>query len=432
MGKWRQLWGNVFEERVAYELPMSSQESLKRGRHQGRRILHSNPEEFLDYWLHRAIDARASDIHFECFKELLVVRYRIDGVLKKITDVPNTLHSGLVTRIKLLSYLRLDERRVPQDGRFAFEHAGQSFDFRVSVIPSYWGESVALRILGHDDRTTDLQSLGASEEQAIEIDMMMNASNGMILVVGPTGSGKSTTLYAVIKKISSPERKVLTVEDPVEYQIDGVNQIAVNERVGMTFARALRAMLRQAPNVILVGEIRDKETAEMTIRAALTGHLVLSTVHARDTTNAVTRLVDLGIPSYLIAATLRGILSQRLVQKLCPSCARPVPCDEAFLKRSGHEGPLPTDTVTYEAVGCEHCLQTGYRGRLAAYEVLPIDAGWRERIHNYADEDVLRQKFLQEGRKSMRESAIHHYLKGHSDLNQVRGIVAEVGVYASA
>ncbi|MDR0728380.1 MAG: Flp pilus assembly complex ATPase component TadA, partial [Puniceicoccales bacterium] len=271
-----------------------------------------------------------------------------------------------------------------------------------------------------------------SEEQAIEIDMMMNASNGMILVAGPTGSGKSTTLYAVIKKISSPEQKVLTVEDPVEYQIDGVNQIAVNERVGMTFARALRAMLRQAPNVILVGEIRDKETAEMAIRAALTGHLVLSTVHARDTINAVTRLVDLGVPTYLIAATLRGILSQRLVQKLCPSCARPVPCDEDFLRRSGHEGTLPAGTVTYEAVGCEHCLRTGYRGRLAAYEVLPIDAGWREGIHDYADEDVLRQKFVQEGRKSMRESAIHHYLKGHSDWNQVRGIVAEVGVYDPA
>jgi type II secretory ATPase GspE/PulE/Tfp pilus assembly ATPase PilB-like protein len=276
----------------------------------------------------------------------------------------------------------------------------------------------------------DLQSLGASEEQALEIDMLMNYSNGMILVVGPTGSGKSTTLYTVIKSISSPERKVLTVEDPVEYQIDGVNQVAVNETVGMTFARALRAMLRQAPNVILVGEIRDKETAEMAIRAALTGHLVLSTVHARDTINAVTRLVDLGVPAYLIAATLRGILSQRLVQKLCQKCARKMSRDESFLHPSGSVVDIPADAVTYEAIGCDGCMHTGYKGRLAAYEVLPIEAEWRELIHDYSDEDVLREKFVQEKRKTMWESALRHYLKGNSDWIQVKNIMAEVGYRA--
>ncbi|MDR2420193.1 MAG: GspE/PulE family protein [Puniceicoccales bacterium] len=431
MGKWRNLLKNVFEERIPYELPISSTENAFH-ESQHHKIVHATPEEFLDYWLRKAIDTRASDIHFECFRKSLVVRYRIDGVLKKITDVPSNLQSGLVTCIKLLARLRLDERRVPQDGRFAFEHHDQAFDFRVSIIPSFFGESVVLRILEHDNKTIDLRSLGASEEQTIEMNMLTSASNGMLLVAGPTGSGKSTTLYSIIKNISSPERKVLTVEDPVEYQISGVNQVAVNETVGMTFARALRAMLRQAPNIIFVGEIRDKETAEMAIRAALTGHLVLSTVHARDTLNAVTRLIDLGVPAYLIAATLRGILSQRLVQKLCQKCAKKVPCDEEFLRRSGYVGDVPADAVTYEAVGCDRCMLTGYRGRLAAYEVLSIDAEWRELIHDYSDEDILREKFTREGRKTMRESAVRHYLEGNSDLIQVRDVIAEVGSYAMA
>ncbi|MDR0445182.1 MAG: GspE/PulE family protein [Puniceicoccales bacterium] len=429
MGIWQELLELFSEKRVVYELPVLPRESM-RSKGPRQEIIYSTPEAFLDYWLRRAIAMRASDIHFECFRESLVVRYRIDGVLKKITDVPTNLHDGLVACIKLLARLRLDERRIPQDGRFAFENGDQSFDFRVSILPSYWGESVVLRILDHGDKTIDLLSLGASGKQAMEIDRLMNASNGMVLVAGPTGSGKSTTLYSMIQSISSPERKVLTVEDPVEYQIHGVNQVAVNEAIGMTFARVLRAMLRQAPNVIFVGEIRDKETAEMAVRAALTGHLVLSTIHARDTINAVTRLVDLGIPAYLIAATLRGILSQRLVQKLCQECAQRVPCHEDFLRRSGYVESIQAAVTTYRAVGCPHCLYTGYRGRMAAYEILPIDADWRELIHRYAGEDVLRERFARDGLKPMRESAIRHYLKGNSDVLQVKNIMVELGCYA--
>jgi type II secretory ATPase GspE/PulE/Tfp pilus assembly ATPase PilB-like protein len=429
MGIWQELLDLFSEKRIVYELPVLSRESTQ-GRSPRQEIIYSTPEAFLDYWLQRAIAMRASDIHFECFRESLVVRYRIDGVLKKITNVPTNLHDGLVARIKLLARLRLDERRMPQDGRFAFENGNQSFDFRVSILPSYRGESVVLRILDHNDKTIDLLSLGASEKQAVEIDRLMDSSNGMVLVAGPTGSGKSTTLYSMIRNISSPERKVLTVEDPVEYQIHGVNQVAVNEAIGMTFARALRAMLRQAPNVIFVGEIRDKETAEMAVRAALTGHLVLSTIHARDTINTVTRLVDLGIPAYLIAATLRGILSQRLVQKLCQECAQKVPCHEDFLCHLGCEEDIQSAVTTYRAVGCPHCLHTGYRGRVAAYEILPIDANWRELIHRYAGEDILRERFIGEGLETMRESAIRHYLEGNSDVVQVKNVMAEVGCYA--
>lgn len=383
-------------------------------------------EEFLDFWLHKAVEMRASDIHFERYRTYVKIRYRVDGKLQVVQKIPVHLHSGLVTRIKILAQLKIDEKRIPQDGRFYFSHNDQKFDVRVSILPGYLGECIVLRLLSSDGKQFSLQALGARDSDIQQLEQLVLVQNGIFLVAGPTGSGKSTTLYSLIKKISSPERKVITVEDPVEYQLTGINQVSVNETIGMTFATALRSILRQAPNIILIGEIRDQETAEIAIRAALTGHLVLSTVHAKDTINAITRLMDLGVPSYLLAATLRGILSQRLVRKLCPHCCRESILDPHFLKAIAPDRTLPESAKIREAVGCIGCLGTGYKGRRAVMEILPISETLRKMIDQGSNEDEFRKQASAEGMRHLRDVAIDHYLNGELGQEALLSLLAEL------
>ncbi|MDR1366505.1 MAG: GspE/PulE family protein [Puniceicoccales bacterium] len=386
----------------------------------------SSAEEFLDFWIQKAVEMEASDIHFERYRTYVRVRYRIDGNLKTIRNLPVNLHSGIVTRVKILSKLKIDEKRIPQDGRFSLTNGDKKFDVRVSILPGYLGECIVMRLLSSDGENFSLQKLGARDRDVEKLNRLVSIQNGIIVVAGPTGSGKSTTLYSIIKKISSPERKVITVEDPVEYQLSGINQVSVNETIGMTFATALRSMLRQAPNIILVGEIRDRETAEIAIRAALTGHLVLSTVHAKDTINAITRLLDLGVPSYLVAATLRGVLSQRLVRKLCPHCAKAGVFDPEFLKEIAPEFPIPEDAKVSEPVGCERCLNMGYKGRQAVMEILPVSGTIQKLIDRKSDEDIMRQQACQEGMETLREIALEHYVHGEIGQEALLALLAEM------
>jgi type II secretory ATPase GspE/PulE/Tfp pilus assembly ATPase PilB-like protein len=386
----------------------------------------SSTEEFLDFWIQKAIEMGASDIHFECYRTYVKVRSRIDGKLKIIKKLPVNLHSSLVTRIKILSKLKIDEKRVPQDGRFSLANSDKKFDIRVSILPGYFGECIVLRLLRSDGEDFSLQRLGARDKDVEKLSNLISIPNGVIVTAGPTGSGKSTTLYSIIKKVSSPERKVITVEDPVEYQLAGINQVSVNETIGMTFARALRSMLRQAPNIILVGEIRDRETAEIAIRPALTGHLVLSTVHAKDTINAITRLLDLGIPPYLIAATLRGVLSQRLVRKLCPHCAKEDTLDPKFLKEIAPEFPIPEDAKVNKSLGCAHCLNTGYKGRQAVMEILPVSEAIQKMIDRKSDEDEIRRQAHEEGMEAMRKIALEHYVHGEISCEALLTLLAEI------
>jgi type II secretory ATPase GspE/PulE/Tfp pilus assembly ATPase PilB-like protein len=386
----------------------------------------TSPEEFLDHWLRQAIEMRASDIHFEKFRTYLKVRYRVDGKLQTIAKLPENLHGGLIARIKILTKLKIDEKRLPQDGRFSIKHHSEQFDVRVSILPGYFGECVVLRLLQSDGRMFSLQNLGARQVDMEKLEQLIKVQNGIIVVAGPTGSGKSTTLYSIIRKISSPERKVITVEDPVEYQLPGINQVSVNEAIGMTFAAVLRSMLRQAPNIILIGEIRDKETAEIAIRAALTGHLVLSTVHAKDTISAITRLRDLGIPSYLIAATLRGVLSQRLARKLCPKCLNPEKPDRKLIEEIIPGHGIPDEATAYEPKGCEHCLGTGHRGRLALFELLPISDAMQKLIHRQVDEDQLRNLARNESMEFLKNVALDHYLHGRIGRTSLLSLITEL------
>ncbi|MDR3317587.1 MAG: GspE/PulE family protein [Puniceicoccales bacterium] len=386
----------------------------------------SSTEEFLDYWIEKAVEMGTSDIHFERYRTYVKIRYRIDGKLKTIKKLPVNLHSGLVTRVKILTKLKIDEKRIPQDGRFSLTKGSKKFDVRVSILPGYLGECIVMRLLQSTSDSFSLQKLGAREQDISKLEQLISIQNGIIVVAGPTGSGKSTTLYSIIHKISSPERKVITVEDPVEYQLEGINQVSVNETIGMTFAAALRSMLRQAPNIILVGEIRDKETAEIAIRAALTGHLVLSTVHAKDTVNAITRLLDLGVPSYLVAATLRGVLSQRLARKLCPHCVKKGTFKPEFLKDIAPEFPIPSEVVVSEPGGCERCSGRGYRGRQAVIEILSISEEIQKMIDRKGDEDEIRGQARQEGMETLREIALQHYVQGEIGQEALLGLLAEM------
>ncbi|MDR2735851.1 MAG: GspE/PulE family protein [Puniceicoccales bacterium] len=385
-----------------------------------------SPEEFLDHWIIQAIETGASDIHFEKFRTYLRVRYRVDGRLRTIAKLPENLHGGVIARIKILAKLKIDEKRLPQDGRFSIKHREEQFDVRVSILPGYLGECVVLRLLQSDEKMFSLKNLGAREIDIKKLEELVAVQNGIIIVAGPTGSGKSTTLYSIIKKISSSERKVITVEDPVEYQLAGINQVSVNETIGMTFATALRSMLRQAPNIILIGEIRDKETAEIAIRAALTGHLVLSTVHAKDTISAITRLGDLGIPSYLIAATLRGVMAQRLARKPCLKCLTPGEPDRKLIDEISTGYSIPDDVTVYEPSGCNHCFGTGHQGRLALFEILHISDAMQKLIHGRSDEDQLRALAKTEGIEFLKNVTIDQYLHGRIGRETLMSLAAEM------
>jgi general secretion pathway protein E len=334
--------------------------------------------------LTQALREGASDIHIEPFEQTSVVRFRVDGTLRDVVKPRKAIHGSLISRIKIMAQLDIAEKRLPQDGRITLRVGGKPVDVRVSTLPTGHGERAVLRLLDKEAGRLDLQHLGMSEAMLPQFDKLINQPHGIVLVTGPTGSGKTTTLYAALSRVNSITTNILTVEDPIEYDLQGVGQTQVNPRIDMTFAKALRAILRQDPDVIMIGEIRDLETAQIAVQASLTGHLVLATLHTNDASSAVTRLLDMGIEPFLLSSSLLGVLAQRLVRKLCVSC-------KTF------------DGKDWHAVGCEHCGHTGYQGRVGIYELLQTTEQIRAQIHNRASEAEVRNVAQADGMLTMRE-----------------------------
>ncbi len=369
--------------------------------------------------IREAVEARATDIHFEPQKDGLRVRYRIDGVLHEVARHPKRLVAPVISRLKLMAKLNIAEHRLPQDGRILFRTAGQNLDIRVSVLPTVHGEGVVLRLLMREERILSLDGLGFFPDQLDIFKELIAHPNGIILVTGPTGSGKTTTLYAALSLLNQPDRKIITIEDPVEYQIPGINQIQVKPEIGLTFAAAIRSILRHDPDIILVGEIRDLETAEIAVQAALTGHLVFSTLHTNDALGAVARLSEMGIESYLIAAATVGLVAQRLVRLLCPKCRRQREPSPEFLKALEALPEPPAEITCYEPVGCPHCAHTGYRGRMAIYEVVPVDARLRRLILEEKGEETLRDYVRSQGFLSLFQDGLRKAAKGLTTFQEV-------------
>ena len=344
----------------------------------------------------QALRERASDIHFEPYEARSVVRLRVDGILRDVIEPPRALHAALVSRLKVMASLDIAERRMPQDGRMALKLGDKSVDVRVSTLPTGPGERVVLRLLDKDAARLDLTALGMDDATLSAMDRLIREPHGIVLVTGPTGSGKTTTLYAAMSRLDRGTLNVMTVEDPIEFALDGVAQTQVNPRIELNFARALRSILRQDPDIIMIGEIRDLETAQIAVQASLTGHLVLATLHTNDAVSAVTRLADMGVEPYLLASSVLGVLAQRLVRCLCPECreaAPPTPGEAAALGRLG----LPASLSLYRPVGCPACGDTGYRGRTGIYELIVVDDALRRLVHDQAGEPALRDACARAG-----------------------------------
>ena len=376
--------------------------------------------------MQRAIESRASDIHIEPFEQSLKVRLRVDGVLKDI-DAPSVKSTAaVISRIKIMAKLNIAERRLPQDGRIKVQMLGKELDLRVSTIPTMYGESVVIRLLDKETTVLDFAALGFSGKHLQQFVEMLSQPHGIILITGPTGSGKSTTMYAALKQLNTSERKIITVEDPVEYQMEGVNQIQAKPQIGLTFASALRSIVRQDPDVIMIGEMRDLETARIAVQSALTGHLVLSTLHTNDAAGGVTRLLDMGLEEYLLTSTVNGILAQRLVRKLCPDCKQaytPSPdiVEGMKLRRFAPAG----DIVLYKPVGCPSCGGLGYRGRLAIIEFLQMTDPLRKLIMAHEEAGAIEKLAIEEGMTTMYENGLVKALQGITTIEEVLRVTSE-------
>ncbi|MDD4904573.1 MAG: type II secretion system ATPase GspE [Methylobacter tundripaludum] len=376
--------------------------------------------------MQRAIESRASDIHIEPFEQSLKVRLRVDGVLKEI-DAPSVKSTAaVISRVKIMAKLNIAERRLPQDGRIKVQMLGKELDLRVSTIPTMYGESVVIRLLDKETTVLDFAALGFSGKHLQQFIEVLSQPHGIILITGPTGSGKSTTMYAALKQLNTSERKIITVEDPVEYQMDGVNQIQAKPQIGLTFASALRSIVRQDPDVIMIGEMRDLETARIAVQSALTGHLVLSTLHTNDAAGGVTRLLDMGLEEYLLTSTVNGILAQRLVRKLCPACKqRYTPSQDIIdgmrLRRFAPEG----DIVLFKPVGCPSCGGLGYRGRLAIIEFLQMTDPLRKLIMAHEEAGAIQRLAIEEGMTTMYENGLVKALQGITTLEEVLRVTSE-------
>ena len=372
--------------------------------------------------LTQALRQGASDIHIEPYDTRSVVRLRVDGTLQTVAEPHRALHAAILSRIKVMANLDIAEKRLPQDGRISLRLAGRQVDVRVATLPTGFGERAVLRLLDKEGSRLELQGLGMDPSTLAAVDALVHQPHGIVLVTGPTGSGKTTTLYAALSRIDSLGLNIMTVEDPIEYELAGVSQTHVNARIGMTFARALRSILRHDPDVIMIGEIRDLETAQIAVQASLTGHLVLATLHTNDAVSAVTRLNDMGVESYLLASSLRGVLAQRLVRKLCPDCKVAREPDEAELEELGvQRGEL----VLYGPAGCAACHGTGYVGRTGIYELLNIDEEARRFIHTAGAEQELRAHSVAAGMRTLRQDGLRWVRAGVTSLEEVIRVTRE-------
>jgi len=389
--------------------------------------------KFVNQVMAEALDLRATDVHVEPFEDQLRVRYRVDGVLQEANIPPQVrkYHAAIVSRIKILSHLDIAEKRLPQDGRIRLKVAGREIDLRVSVIPMIHGEAVVLRILDRGDALLGLEHLGFSARDRRAWERVLDLPHGIVLVTGPTGSGKTTTLYAALSRINDVERKIITVEDPVEYQLRGINQIQVSMKTGLTFAAGLRAILRHDPDVVLIGEIRDRETAEIAVQASLTGHLVFSTLHTNDAPGAVTRLIDMGIEPYLVSSSLEMVVAQRLVRLICQECKEPAPPQdrEAMLREA--VGELVPEVV-YRGKGCRRCMGTGYRGRQGVFELMPVTEEIRAITLERASSGRIREIAMQQGMKSLRGDGWRLIREGRTTVEEVLRITKDETISASA
>lgn len=374
----------------------------------------------------RAVESRASDIHIEPFENRLKVRYRVDGVLREVESPPSRLSAAVISRIKIMAKLNIAERRLPQDGRIQLRAQGKEIDLRVSTVPTLWGESVVMRILDKASVVLDFEILGFSPRTLKRFLDVLHLPHGIILVTGPTGSGKTTTLYTALQTLNTSERKILTVEDPVEYQLEGINQIQVKPQINLNFANALRAIVRQDPDVIMIGEMRDLETAGIAVQSALTGHLVLSTLHTNDAAGSITRLLDMGVDDYLLTSTINGILAQRLVRLLCMQCRQPYTAlpelvEELCLRRFSHTSEI----TLHKAIGCEHCGGTGYRGRAAIMEFLVMSDPLRRMVLKHADATELQAAAQKEHMDTMYEDGLGKAVAGLTTLEEVMRVTTQ-------
>ncbi len=367
--------------------------------------------------LQQAVKERASDIHIEPYEKELEVRFRIDGVLTKVLSPPKLIQDALVTRVKVMAALDIAEKRLPQDGRIRLLIGGRDIDIRVSIIPTIYGERVVLRLLDRAQGVKGLHEVGLEDDDQRLMEELLSRTNGILLVTGPTGSGKTTTLYACLNKIYSITKNIVTIEDPVEYQLKGIGQIQVAPKIGLTFANGLRSILRQDPDVIMVGEIRDLETAEIAIQASLTGHLVLSTLHTNDAPSALTRLLDMGIEPYLLASSITGIVAQRLVRTVCPHCK--IPYEPSQAERAYFEAQSSQIFHLIKGAGCDRCKNTGYHGRTGIFELLVIDNEIRQMISQKVDSQSIKQYAVKKGMKTLRIDGLRKVLKGITTLEEV-------------
>ena len=374
---------------------------------------------FVNLILYQAVQDRASDIHFEPFEDEFKIRYRVDGALYEMAPPPRYLATPVISRLKVLANLNISERRLPQDGRISMSLAGKRIDLRVSTLPTKFGESVVLRVLDRGSVSLDLENLGMTPEVMGSVSDIIQNPNGIFVVTGPTGCGKTTTLYACLRRVNALDTKLLTAEDPVEYDIEGIMQVPINETTGMTFAKALRAFLRQDPDIIMVGEMRDLETAQIAVQASLTGHFVLSTLHTNDAPGAVTRFVDMGVEPFLISSTLMGVLAQRLVRTICPKCCSPFEPTENQLSQLNLSTFDVGDKTFYYGRGCEHCNDTGYKGRSGIYELLAINDAVRNMINERVPAVVMRQRAIEMGMATIRDDGMRLIFNGRTTVEEV-------------
>jgi len=375
--------------------------------------------------IERAINERASDIHLEPRESEMVVRMRIDGLMRMILTVPKDLQSSVISRIKIMSGLDISERRIPQDGRFNVRMKDKDIDLRISTLPTVYGEKIVARLLDKSGGKLNKNNIGLTGHDMETFEKMIKCRSGVLLIVGPTGSGKSTTMYAMIGELNKPEVNMVTLEDPVEYNIDGVNQVPINEKTGMTFASGLRAILRQDPDIIGLGEIRDGETAEIAMRSAITGHVVISTIHTNDAVGTIERLEDIGVEPYLVASALRGVISQRLVRRICPQCRTAYTPDDEELSELGL--PPQEGLVFYRGAGCPSCFDTGFHGRIAVFEMLVINSRVRRMIAEGASRDEIEQELKkpENGFVSLRDNAMRLVREGITTTGEMMRVVGE-------